>query len=60
VFRREGTVMGVVAAAILVGLILLILGVAVKALKWLIIIAVVVWLVGLYRGYQMRRGAGRP
>ena len=53
--------MGVVAAAVLLGLVLLVLGIAVKALKWLIIIAVVVWLVGLYRGYQVRRGAGpRP
>jgi hypothetical protein len=52
--------MGVVAAAILLGLVLLIVGLIAKALKWLIIIAVVVWLVGLYRGYQVRRGAGRP
>jgi hypothetical protein len=51
--------MGLVAAAVLVGLILLILGIAVKALKWLIIIAVIVWLVGAFRGWQTRRGAGR-
>jgi Na+-transporting methylmalonyl-CoA/oxaloacetate decarboxylase gamma subunit len=51
--------MGLVAAAVLVGLILLILGIAVKALKWLIIIAVVVWLVGAFRAWQARRGAGR-
>ena len=51
--------MGVVAVAVVIGLILLILGIAAKALKWLIIIAVIVWLVGLWRGYQMRRGSRR-
>ncbi len=51
--------MGLVAAAIVVGLILLVLGLALKALKWLIIIAVIVWLVGAFRGWQARRGAGR-
>jgi len=51
--------MGLVAAAIVLGLILFVLGLAVKALKWLIIIAVVVWLVGLFRGYQARRGGTR-
>lgn len=50
--------MGVVAAAVVIGLVLLILGIAIKALKWLIIIAVVVWLVGLVRGVMMKRGAG--
>lgn len=50
--------MGVVLAAVLIGLVLLILGIVVKAVKWLIIIAVVVWLVGLVRGIQMRRGTG--
>jgi hypothetical protein len=50
--------MGVVAAAVLIGLVLLILGIVVKAVKWLIIIAVVVWLVGAVRGYQMRRRGG--
>jgi hypothetical protein len=51
--------MGLVVAAVVIGLILLVLGIAVKALKWLIIIAVVVWLVGAFRGWQARRGAGR-
>lgn len=50
--------MGVIAAAVLIGLILLILGIAVHALKWLIIIAVVVWLVGAVRGWMLRRGTG--
>jgi hypothetical protein len=54
----EEVSMGVVAAAVLIGLVLLILGIVVKAVKWLIIIAVVVWLVGLVRGIQMRRRTG--
>ena len=40
-------------------LILLILGLAVKALKWLIIIAVVVWMVGAVRGFLARRSSSR-
>lgn len=52
--------MGLVAAAVVLGLILLVLGLAMKALKWLIILAIVVWLVGLFRGIQAKRGgAGR-
>jgi hypothetical protein len=47
--------MGLVLAAIAVGLVLLILGLVVKALKWLIIIAVVVWLAGLVRAFLARR-----
>jgi hypothetical protein len=49
----------VVLLALVVGLVLLILGLALKALKWLIIIAVVVWIVGIVRGYTARRSAGR-
>jgi hypothetical protein len=46
---------GVVAALIVLGLVLLVLGLVVKALKWLIIIAVLVWVAGLVRGYLARR-----
>jgi hypothetical protein len=41
------------------GLILLILGLVVKALKWLIIIAIVVWVVGAVRGWLARRSSSR-
>lgn len=44
-----------VLAALLIGAILLVLGLVIKAAKWLIIIAVVVWLVGLVRGFLARR-----
>jgi Na+-transporting methylmalonyl-CoA/oxaloacetate decarboxylase gamma subunit len=47
--------MGLVLAALAVGLVLLILGIAVKALKFLIILAVVVWVAGLVRGYLAKR-----
>jgi hypothetical protein len=45
--------------AIAVGLILLILGLVVKALKWLIIIAIVVWAVGAVRGLRARHSSSR-
>ena len=47
--------MALVLLAVVVGLILLILGIAVKALKWLIIIAIVVWIVGAVRGFLANR-----
>jgi hypothetical protein len=40
---------------LLIGLILLVIGLVFKALKWLIIIAVVVWLFGLVRGVLAKR-----
>ena len=51
--------MAVVLLALVVGLILLILGLVLKALKWLIIIAVVVWIVGIIRGFMARRSSSR-
>ncbi len=51
--------MAILALAVLIGLVLLILGLAVHALKWLIIIAVVVWLVTAVRGYFVRRSGSR-
>jgi hypothetical protein len=50
--------MGLVLAAIVLGAILLVLGIVIKAAKWLIIIAIVVWLVGAVRGFMARRGGG--
>jgi hypothetical protein len=49
----------ILALAILIGLVLLILGLVVHALKWLIIIALVVWAVTAVRGYLMRRSGSR-
>jgi hypothetical protein len=49
----------ILALAVLIGLVLLILGLAVHALKWLIIIAVVVWLVTAVRGYFVRHSGSR-
>lgn len=51
--------MTVVLLALVVGLVLLILGLALKALKWLIIVAVVVWIAGIVRGYTARRSSSR-
>jgi hypothetical protein len=44
---------------IVAGIILLVLGLALKALKWLIIIAVVVWGVAAVRGFLARRSSSR-
>jgi hypothetical protein len=44
---------------IVAGIILLVLGLALKALKWLIIIAVVVWVVAAVRGFLARRSSSR-
>jgi hypothetical protein len=44
---------------IVAGIILLVLGLALKALKWLIIIAVVVWVVAAVRGFIARRSSSR-
>ena len=49
----------ILALAVVVGLVLLILGLVVHALKWLIIIAVVVWLFGAVRGFLARRSSTR-
>ena len=46
---------GLLGTLLLVGLILLVIGLVFKTLKWLIIIAVVVWLVGLVRGVLAKR-----
>jgi hypothetical protein len=51
--------MALLVLAIVVGLVLLILGLALNALKWLIIIAVVVWVVGAVRHYLARRSSSR-
>ncbi len=51
--------MPLVVLAVVVGLVLLILGLALKALKWLIIIAIVVWIAGAVRGYLARRSGSR-
>jgi hypothetical protein len=42
---------------IVAGIIVLVLGLALKALKWLIIIAVVLWLVAAVRGFMARRSS---
>jgi len=47
--------MGLVLALILLGILFLVLGLVVKALKFLIIVAVVVWVIGLIRGFASRR-----
>jgi hypothetical protein len=44
---------------IVAGIIFLVLGLALKALKWLIIIAVVLWLVAAVRGFIARRSSSR-
>jgi hypothetical protein len=44
---------------IVAGIILLVLGLALKALKWLIIVAVVVWVVAAVRGFLARRSSSR-
>jgi hypothetical protein len=49
----------ILALAVLIGLVLLILGLVVHALKWLIIIAVVIWVVSAVRGYLARRSGSR-
>lgn len=46
-----GTALVLVAAAI----VLAILGLVLKALKWMLIIAIVLFLVGLFRGFTARR-----
>jgi hypothetical protein len=49
------TMRGLLGTLLLIGLILLVIGLVFKTLKWLIIIAVVVWLVGLVRGVLAKR-----
>ena len=51
--------MPLVLLLIVAGIILLVLGLALKALKWLIIIAVVVWVVAAVRGFIARRSSSR-
>ena len=51
--------MAILALAVLIGLVLLILGLVVHALKWLIIIAVVIWAVAAVRGFLARRTSSR-
>ena len=51
--------MPLVLLLIVAGIILLVLGLALKALKWLIIIAVVVWVVAAVRGFLARRSSSR-
>ena len=51
--------MAILALAVLIGLVLLILGLAVHALKWLIIIALIVWARTAVRGYFVRRSGSR-
>ena len=46
---------GLLATLLVVGAVLLVLGLVIKTLKWLIIIAVVVWLIGLVRGVLAKR-----
>lgn len=46
---------GLLGTLLLVGLILLVLGLVIKTAKWLIIIAVVVWVAGLVRGVLAKR-----
>jgi hypothetical protein len=50
---------GLVLLFILAGIIVLVLGLVLKALKWLIIIAVVLWLVAAARGFIARRSSSR-
>lgn len=49
--------MPLVLLLIVAGIIVLVLGLAIKALKWLIIIAVVLWLVAAVRGFLARRSS---
>lgn len=51
--------MPLVLLLIVAGIIVLVLGLAIKALKWLIIIAVVIWLVAAVRGFLARRSSSR-
>jgi hypothetical protein len=51
--------MGLVLLLIVAGIIVLVLALALKALKWLIIIAVVIWLVAAVRGFIARRSSSR-
>ena len=51
--------MAIVALAVVIGLVLLILGLCVHALKWLIIVAIVVWIFGAVRGFLARRSSTR-
>ena len=44
-----------IVAAIVLGIV----GLVVKALKWALIIAVIVFLVGLFRGFMARRTTSR-
>ena len=46
---------GLLGTLAVVGLVLLVIGLVFKALKWLIIIAIVVWLFGLVRGALAKR-----
>lgn len=46
---------GLLGTLLLVGAILLVLGLVIKTAKWLIIIAVVVWLAGIVRGVLAKR-----
>ncbi len=46
---------GLLGTLAVVGLVLLVIGLVVKAVKWLIIVAVVVWLFGLVRGAMAKR-----
>jgi hypothetical protein len=50
---------GLVLLLIVAGIIVLVLALALKALKWLIIIAVVIWLVAAVRGFIARRSSSR-
>ena len=51
--------MGLVLLFIVAGIIVLVLALVLKALKWLIIIAVVLWLVAAVRGFIARRSSSR-
>lgn len=51
--------MAILALILVVGLVLLIIGLVVHALKWLIIIAIVVWALGAIRGFLARRTSSR-
>ena len=51
--------MPLILLLIVAGIILLVLGLVLKALKWLIIIAVVVWVVAAVRGFIARRSSSR-
>lgn len=51
--------MAILALAVVIGLVLLILGLVVHALKWLIIVAIAVWLFGAVRGLLAGRSSTR-